>query len=44
MMIPKIMGRIDNYNIMEKCYIIDAYHKKGLLTKEMGKDLEVQVA
>jgi hypothetical protein len=40
-MIPKIMGRLEKYSFIEKCYIIDAYHKKNLLSKRMATDLEL---
>jgi len=44
MMIPEIMGRIENYSFLEKCYILDAYHRKGILTKGMAIDLEIEIS
>ena len=43
-MIPEIMGRIENYSFLEKCYILDAYHRKGILTKGMAIDLEIEIS
>lgn len=44
LMIPKIMGWLDKYSFIEKCFIIDAYHKKNLLSKKMALDLELELA
>lgn len=44
LMIPKIMGRLEKYSFIEKCFIVDAYHKQNLLSKRMALDLELSIA
>jgi len=43
-MIPKIMSNLEKYSFMDKCYILDAYHKKGALSKGMAIDIEIEIS
>jgi len=42
-MLPRIMARLDKFNVNELCYIVDSYNSHELLDKRLIKDLETQI-